>query len=74
VASLDLNYGCAGAFGHCTLSVRHQARVKLENAFEEIKRLKDRLQDENLVLNWRTLELFFSTRSARFRLKRNSHC
>lgn len=29
---------------------QHQARVKLENAFEEIKRLKDRLQDENLVL------------------------
>ena len=29
---------------------QHQARVKLENAFEEIKRLKDRLQDENLIL------------------------
>jgi PAS domain S-box-containing protein len=29
---------------------QHQARVKLEEAFEEIKRLKDRLQDENLVL------------------------
>ena len=29
---------------------RHQARVKLEQALEEIKRLKDRLQDENLAL------------------------
>src|SRR5262245_23656896 len=29
---------------------QHQARVKLEKAFEEIKRLKDRLQDENLIL------------------------
>src|SRR5262245_33025783 len=29
---------------------QHQAKVKLENAFEEIKRLKDRLQDENLIL------------------------
>src|SRR5215470_3022893 len=29
---------------------QHQARVKLQNAFEEIKRLKDRLQDENLIL------------------------
>ena len=29
---------------------QHQATVKLENAFEEIKRLKDRLQDENLIL------------------------
>jgi transcriptional regulator with GAF, ATPase, and Fis domain len=29
---------------------RHQARLKLEEAFEEIKRLKDRLQDENLIL------------------------
>jgi len=28
----------------------HQARAKLEKAFEEIKRLKDRLQDENLIL------------------------
>src|SRR5262249_13183179 len=27
-----------------------QARIELEKAFEEIKRLKDRLQDENLVL------------------------
>src|SRR5262245_26044093 len=29
---------------------QHLARVKLEKAFEEIKRLKDRLQDENLIL------------------------
>jgi PAS domain S-box-containing protein len=29
---------------------QHQARVELEKAFEEIKRLKDRLQDENLIL------------------------
>jgi len=29
---------------------QHQARLKLEKAFEEIKRLKDRLQDENLIL------------------------
>jgi transcriptional regulator with GAF, ATPase, and Fis domain len=29
---------------------QHHAKVKLEEAFEEIKRLKDRLQDENLVL------------------------
>jgi transcriptional regulator with GAF, ATPase, and Fis domain len=29
---------------------QHQAREKLEKAFEEIKRLKDRLQDENLIL------------------------
>jgi PAS domain S-box-containing protein len=29
---------------------QYQARVKLEEAFEEIKRLKDRLQDENLIL------------------------
>jgi PAS domain S-box-containing protein len=29
---------------------QRQSRVKLENAFEEIKRLKDRLHDENLAL------------------------
>jgi PAS domain S-box-containing protein len=29
---------------------QRQARVKLEKAFEEIKRLRDRLQDENLIL------------------------
>src|SRR5215467_6369527 len=29
---------------------QYQARAKLENAFEEIRKLKDRLQDENLVL------------------------
>jgi PAS domain S-box-containing protein len=29
---------------------QQQARLALENAFEEIKRLKDHLQDENLVL------------------------
>ena len=29
---------------------QHQARAKLENAFEEIKRLKDLLHDENLAL------------------------
>ena len=29
---------------------QHQAKVKLEQALEEIKRLKDRLQDENLAL------------------------
>jgi formate hydrogenlyase transcriptional activator len=29
---------------------QYQARVKSENAFEEIRKLKDRLQDENLVL------------------------
>jgi PAS domain S-box-containing protein len=32
------------------VTAQHQARVNLERAFEEIKRLKDRLQDENLVL------------------------
>jgi PAS domain S-box-containing protein len=29
---------------------QRQSRVKLENAFEEIKRLKDRLHDENMAL------------------------
>jgi PAS domain S-box-containing protein len=39
-------------FGGTTMDVTEhvQARMKLENAFEEIKRLKDRLQDENLAL------------------------
>src|SRR5207249_427418 len=29
---------------------QHRSRVELEKAFEEIKRLKDRLQDENVAL------------------------
>ncbi|MEI4908033.1 hypothetical protein Q8G40_28525, partial [Klebsiella pneumoniae] len=29
---------------------QYRARVELEKAFEEIKRLKDRLQDENVAL------------------------
>lgn len=39
-------------FGGTTMDVTEhvQARMKLENAFEEINRLKDRLQDENLAL------------------------
>ena len=39
-------------FGGTTIDVTEQvqARIELENAFEEIRRLKDRLQDENLAL------------------------
>jgi hypothetical protein len=39
-------------FGGTTMDVTEQvqARIDLENAFEEIRRLKDRLQDENLAL------------------------
>src|SRR5215813_45463 len=39
-------------FGGTTMDVTEQvlARAELEQAFEEIKRLKDRLQDENLAL------------------------
>ena len=32
------------------VTAQRQARAELEKAFEEIKRLKDRLHDENVVL------------------------
>src|SRR4030081_2934533 len=40
------------------VTAQRQARAELEKAFEEIKRLKDRLHDENVVLREQIDEVF----------------